>query len=278
MGSQTTLPALATAPKIIFFTDYDGTITQQDSNDFMTDTVGFGADLRLKGNEDVLRGDRHFRDAFQEMMDSISLPYDKCLDLLRDNITLDPHFREFFLFCRDANIPIVILSGGMKPIIEGMLRNWLGEAETETIQIVSNDVAVRDGKGSVNEEGGWQIKFHDESVFGHDKSREIRPYARLPEGQRPVLLYAGDGVSDLSAAKETDLLFAKKGKGEFYTFPVDIKVMRNHANGVDIDLVTWCEREKVPFTTFEDFGEILATVKDIAAGKLTAKDAATGRK
>lgn len=30
------------------------------------------------------------------------------------------------------------------------------------------------------------------------------------------MFYAGDGVSDLSAAKETDLLFAKKGKGEFH--------------------------------------------------------------
>ncbi len=51
------------------------------------------------------------------------------------------------------------------------------------------------------------------SGFGHDKSLEIRPYATLPAGERPVLFYAGDGVSDLSAAKETDLLFAKAGRG-----------------------------------------------------------------
>ncbi|KAB5555099.1 HAD-like domain-containing protein [Coniochaeta sp. 2T2.1] len=258
MGSTTNpnLPALATRPKIIFFTDYDGTITQQDSNDFMTDNVGFGSALRLQGNADVLSGTRHFRDAFQEMMDSISLPFSQCIDLLSSNITLDPHFKSFFLFCKENNIPIVILSGGMKPIIKGMLRAWLGDEETETIQIVSNDVAVREGKTTIEEAGGWRIEFHDESVFGHDKSREIRPYAALPEGERPILLYAGDGVSDLSAAKETDLLFAKSGR----------------------DLVTWCEREGVPFTTFDDFGEILATVKDIASGKLSVKDAATGRK
>ena len=29
------------------------------------------------------------------------------------------------------------------------------------------------------------------------------------------MFYAGDGVSDLSAAKETDLLFAKAGRGKF---------------------------------------------------------------
>jgi len=222
MGSQTNhLPALATSPKVIFFTDYDGTITQQDSNDFLTDNVGFGVDLRRKGNQDVLDGSRDFRDAFQEMMDSVSLPFDRCVDLLSENITLDPYFKEFFLFCREENIPIVILSGGMRPIIKGMLRTWLGDEAMEAIQIVSNDVAVRDGKGGIHEEGGWRIEFHDESVFGHDKSREIRPYSALPEGERPILLYAGDGVSDLSAAKETDLLFAKKGRGEFL-FAADV--------------------------------------------------------
>jgi 2-hydroxy-3-keto-5-methylthiopentenyl-1-phosphate phosphatase len=30
------------------------------------------------------------------------------------------------------------------------------------------------------------------------------------------MFYAGDGVSDLSAAKETDLLFAKKGHGKAF--------------------------------------------------------------
>lgn len=53
------------------------------------------------------------------------------------------------------------------------------------------------------------------SGFGHDKSLTIRPYAELPKEQRPTLFYAGDGVSDLSAAQETDLLFAKKGRGEY---------------------------------------------------------------
>jgi hypothetical protein len=51
------------------------------------------------------------------------------------------------------------------------------------------------------------------SGFGHDKSLTIRPYGNLPADQRPTLFYAGDGVSDLSAARETDLLFAKKGHG-----------------------------------------------------------------
>lgn len=119
------------------------------------------------------------------------------------------------------------------------------------------------------------------SEHGHDKSLEIRPYARLPPGERPVLFYAGDGVSDLSAAKETDLLFAKAGRGES---PVDMTYFffflaaRWTHTDCEADLVTYCENEKVPFTTFNDFTEILATVKEIVAGRLSVKEAATGRK
>jgi 2-hydroxy-3-keto-5-methylthiopentenyl-1-phosphate phosphatase len=58
------------------------------------------------------------------------------------------------------------------------------------------------------------FRLIDNSHFGHDKSIEIRQYAKLPDSQRPIMFYAGDGVSDLSAAKETDLLFAKKGHGK----------------------------------------------------------------
>ena len=72
---------------------------------------------------------------------------------------------------------------------------------------------------------GWQVRCGEvwdriqdwhilSSSFGHDKALEIRPYANLPDDKRPILFYAGDGVSDLSAAKETDLLFAKAGRGE----------------------------------------------------------------
>lgn len=44
-----------------------------------------------------------------------------------------------------------------------------------------------------------------------------------------------------------------------------------------VDLVTYCEKENVPFTTFKDFSDILSKVKDVVSGKLSMKDAATGR-
>jgi len=184
------------------------------------------------------------------MMDTVKTPYDQCIKILCENIKLDPCFKEFFDWARKNNVPIVILSSGMVPIIRALLEHLVGDG-ADYIQIVSNGVAPREGM-SINEEGGWQIIFHDDTHFGHDKSIEIRQYANLPEDQRPTMFYAGDGISDLSAAKETDLLFAKKGR----------------------DLVTYCVREDVPFTEFEDWSTILTTVQNIAHGETTVRKVA----
>jgi hypothetical protein len=96
-------------------------------------------------------------------------------------------------------------------------------------------------------------KYHDDSGFGHDKSLTLRSYthaiAALPASSQPAMLYAGDGVSDLSAARESDLLFAKEGQ----------------------DLVTYCEREGIPFTTFADWNRILAETKLIFSGEKSVK-------
>lgn len=40
------------------------------------------------------------------------------------------------------------------------------------------------------------------------------------------------------------------------------------------DLVTFCERKGMPFTTFEDWSSILATTKDIQSGKVNVKNVA----
>ncbi|KAI1434713.1 HAD-like domain-containing protein [Xylaria sp. CBS 124048] len=247
------LPALRTNPKAIFFTDFDGTITLQDSNDWLTDTLGYGYERRREGNKDVIFRGRPFREAFQEMLDSITAPLDQCIELMLKHVKLDPAFELFSCWCQENNVPIVVISGGMEPVIRALLAHLIGEEKVNAMQIVSNGVKAKPGK-DINDVNGWDIQFHDDSSFGHDKSLEIRPYAALKD--RPIMFYAGDGVSDLSAAKETDLLFAKAGR----------------------DLVTYCEKENVNFTVFRDFSDIHKVVADVVGGKLTVKQAiAAGR-
>ncbi|EPS40213.1 hypothetical protein H072_5979 [Dactylellina haptotyla CBS 200.50] len=231
-------------PPAIVFSDWDGTITSLDSNDYLTDNLGFGAAKRAELNVEMIAGRLHFRDAFIQMLDSISTPFPDCIEILRKNILLDPGFKTFYAWCKSQNIPVIVVSSGMMPIIRALLVDYLGQEEADKITIYANDVMYR-------EDGSWTIKFRDpESGFGHDKSKTIRAYTQqkeYPGGQKPKFFYCGDGVSDLSAARETDLLFAKKGK----------------------DLITYCVQEGVPFTVFEDFKDIHGYVQEVVEGKKT---------
>lgn len=238
------LPALKTNPKAILFSDWDGTITLQDSNDYITDELGMGKEKRQIINDDILYGRTSFRDGFLKMLESIDSSFPECVDFLVKRVQLDPGFKDFYFWARENNVPVVIVSSGMKPIIQALLAKLIGEKAVEETEIISNDVKTNDDKT-------WEIIFRDESPFGHDKSRAIRPYAEQPD--RPILLYAGDGVSDLSAARETDLLFAKAGK----------------------DLIRYCEDEKIPYTTFHSYSDIHEKIKDIVEGKVTVKELAS---
>jgi len=42
----------------------------------------------------------------------------------------------------------------------------------------------------------------------------------------------------------------------------------------DIDLIQYCIRESIPYKEFEDWSEILSTLKDIIAGKTDTKHVA----
>lgn len=157
------------------------------------------------------------------MMDSIKTPYSECVQILCGKVRLDPTFKEFYYWAREHNVPVIVVSSGMTPIIRALLLHLVGP-DANDLEIVSNDVTNRPGM-SIDEEGGWEIKFRDDSDFGHDKSFAIRPYAQhfvdRPDEPKPTIFYAGDGTSDLSAAREADLLFAKEGNGMEFSGSVD---------------------------------------------------------
>ncbi|KAL8758787.1 MAG: hypothetical protein Q9184_003828, partial [Pyrenodesmia sp. 2 TL-2023] len=144
-------------PKIIFFTDFDGTITLKDSNDWppQTDNLGFGEKRREQGNADTLENKVTFRDSFWEMMESVKTPFPDCIKLLCENIKLDPYFREFYQWSRESEVPVIVLSSGMTPIIRSLLVHLIGP-EAADIEIVSNEVVDKPGK-TKDQEDGWQL-------------------------------------------------------------------------------------------------------------------------
>src|ERR1700761_2772207 len=100
------------------------------------------------------------RDSFQKMIDSVKTPFPECIDYLVQNIELDPYFNEYFQWALQNDIPTVVVSSGMEPIIRAILKNLVGP-DHDKLDIVSNEVMARPGM-SIDQEGGWTIKYHDE--------------------------------------------------------------------------------------------------------------------
>jgi len=232
--------------KFVILSDWDGTITTYDSNDYMTDNLGYGPEKRREGNLNILAGKVTFRDGFREMLESVPNTFEECKAVLKQNIKLDEGFKAFYGWAKANDIPVVIISSGMAPLIRAVLSNLIGEEDAKEIEVISNDVKV-------HPDGKWEIQFrHPSSGFGHDKSQAILPYRNLPDP--PLLFFFGDGVSDISAARHADILFAKKPPGR------------------ESDLATYCSREGIPHILFEDFSQALPIVQAVVRGDKTKEE------
>ncbi|KAK1911577.1 hypothetical protein P3342_012879 [Pyrenophora teres f. teres] len=183
----------------------------------------------------VLEGRKSFR---------IDGSLEECAEYQCKHADLDPCFAEFFKWAKASGVRVILLSAGLEPLIRALVGHLLGTEAAAELQIISNEaVSWQDPCG--NTRRNWQVKLHDSTEFGMDKSIHIQAYAKrlghIPKNKRPTLLFAGDGVSDLSAARSADILFAKAGK----------------------DLITYCEREKLPFIPFNNWEDILRATKDM---------------
>ncbi|KAG7846950.1 hypothetical protein KL941_002743 [Ogataea angusta] len=234
------------SPPAIIFTDWDGTVTLQDSNDVLTDNLGFGYEKRKVLNDRMLNETLSFREGFDEMLRSIPAnghSFQECIDYLLQHIKLDPGFKEFYYWCHENGIPLYVISSGMSPIIEALLKKLLGQQVMDHVTIISNGVEINGND--------WHIVYRDDTPFGHDKAASIKQCLENYDlSKKPYLFYCGDGVSDLSAAKSCDLLFARRGK----------------------DLVTFCIKQKIHFTQFDSFKDILSDVQKIVSGEKKLED------
>jgi len=94
------------------------------------------------------------------MLNSVKTPFPACIETLRANIKLDPGFKDFYHWATANDVPVIVLSSGMVPNIRALLAHLLGP-EADGIEIVANDVRDRPGM-TRDQEGGWEIVFHDD--------------------------------------------------------------------------------------------------------------------
>jgi 2,3-diketo-5-methylthio-1-phosphopentane phosphatase len=182
------------------FSDFDGTITEQDTLIFLTTHLGGGAPLietigRLLGT-----GDLTLRDGIAAEMRSIRKPFAEAEKLLREQVRIDPGFVPFARWCEAKQIPLTVLSAGFQQLIDLFIQC----EEFPHLQVLANTLHP-------NEQTGWQCVFRDNTPHGHDKAAALRQARKRGEHT----IFIGDGHSDRAAAEVADEVFAKHSLAEY---------------------------------------------------------------
>ena len=125
----------------------------------------------------------------------IKEPKEKLQAFVRQHIEVRPGFLEFVGYCRDTDIPLVIVSSGLDFYIEPVLHE-MGVPNLE----------LHCGQTSFGKDG-VAISYHD--AAGNVLTEGFKKYYSTWLKQRGQnLVYLGDGLSDLAAACQADHVFA----------------------------------------------------------------------
>ncbi len=204
------------------FSDFDGTITEQDTLVFLAMELGGGAEMVQTIGRLIKANQLSLREGIEAEMRSIRAPWDEAEELLREEVAIDAHFKPFALWCREHSLPLTVLSAGFHQTIE----LFLTRDEFPEIEVVANQLKP-------DETRGWRCEFRDDSDWGHDKAKALR--AARERGQYTIFI--GDGLSDRAAAEAADEVFAKHS------------------------LATFCQEKSLAFHPFETFADVLKALQ-----------------
>ncbi|RHZ63230.1 uncharacterized protein CDV56_107179 [Aspergillus thermomutatus] len=223
----------------VIYGDFDGTIFMQDTGHILFDNLGCGTKRRQILDEQIKTGERSFRDVSEEMWGSLRVPFEDGFDVMEKELEIDPGFQEFHEFCIANSIDFNVISAGLKPILRRVLDTFLGE-QASSIQIVANDADIK-ADGSE-----WKPIWRHDTELGHDKALSVQEGRAEAakyciDGQIPLIVFIGDGVSDLPAAREADVLFARKG----------------------LRLEEYCQENNISYIPFETFADIKREMESI---------------
>ncbi|EXJ79805.1 hypothetical protein A1O3_08090 [Capronia epimyces CBS 606.96] len=198
---------MGTKRKIVIFSDFDGTIFMQDTGHTLFDNFGCGPERRAELATQMETGERTFREVSDELYSSLNVPFEDGFEVMKTALEIDPDFQTFHEFCVNNSIPFHVISAGLQPILRKVLDHFIGEDMSKHIGIVANDVKIAEDGSK------WEAVWRHDNDLGHDKAQSINEYREMQSenGTIPLIVFVGDGLSDLPAAREADVLFARRG-------------------------------------------------------------------
>ncbi|MBI5059634.1 MtnX-like HAD-IB family phosphatase [candidate division KSB1 bacterium] len=174
--------------------DFDGTISIPDAVEYL---LAEYADPYWKELDDrVWRGDLTERAAMMEQVSLIRASWTTARESLLRGVMIRDGFAEFVNRCRAHDLPIVILSSGLRILIEALLE----KAGVHDVEIRAHEVEPL--------ATGWRMQPYPgprmKECCSHCKCVDVLGF----KGRGKSVIYIGDGYTDLCPSAHADLLFA----------------------------------------------------------------------
>lgn len=211
--------------KTAIFSDFDGTISLKD--------VGYSLFHHFSdGRNDALlpawkSGEMTTRDCLLAEAEMVQATPEEIYAFI-DTIGIDSDFPKLLTICQEQSIPLKILSDGLDVYIKYLLE----KANLQNLDFLANKATLVNNTIEIN--------------FDHDNKNckscgickgEIIQEFRDDHKEPYRIIFIGDGYSDVCAAKEADILFAKK------------------------DLKEYCTTKQIPYIPYNNFMDIILDLK-----------------
>jgi 2,3-diketo-5-methylthio-1-phosphopentane phosphatase len=209
-------------PGAVVFLDFDGTITLRDATDAILEAFADPAWLQI---EDAwLSGQIGSRECLAAQMALVTATRDQ-VDLLLDDIGVDPGFAMLLGTCAAGAVPVHIVSDGFDYCIGRILRRGdlhLRERLTDS-HIVSSSLAPEGGR--------WRATFAYPPCAHGCATCKPAAMDRL-NSPGAVTVFVGDGMSDRYAAAGANVVFAKD------------------------KLAAFCDNASIPYTPYDTLAAV----------------------
>jgi len=185
----------------VIFCDFDGTITKEDAINKLFETFAEKSWLAIeKSWQDGLIGSK---ECLEKQLNCIKNISENGLNAFIDQIKIDESFIDFINFVCRNKIDFYIVSDGFDLIISKVLNNY----GIKNIKIYSNRLEHKNNK---------LIPYFDFHCADCNTKAGLCKCNVIKENHNSKkIIYIGDGLSDICAAKFADILFAKNKLMEY---------------------------------------------------------------
>lgn len=187
--------------------DFDGTISTQDSNDMLFKILGNTENERIEHLYKT--GSIGTREGFQQHFEALELSEDEYSEFILNYIKIDSYFKKFYKKANEMEIPFFVVSGGFRNAISLLLKR----EGIEDLTVYANELITINNRLTVKFAYDNENCKSEFGVCGNCKVRLLKTFRAMNK----KIIFIGDGLTDRCAAEQADIVFAKNELAEYCT-------------------------------------------------------------